>query len=677
MPRKDLRIIDTGTDHHFVEVSSDSSCSCCDTAAHGTHEDGKDGFDIKAQLSVFGLSAALFVVGLYYRSELHDTPFSIGEYIAFISSYLIAGWPVLSNAARNILRGRVFDENFLMSIATLGAIAIHELPEAVGVMLFFKAGEFFQELSVARSRRSIKSLLELRPDFASVLVDGELKSVPPEQVKVGDTIVVRPGERIPLDGEVLEGSSQVDTSALTGEPVPRSAGVGDVVLAGMINTRGTLTLKVLKPFSESSLAKILQLAESAGDRKAPTEKFITSFARYYTPIVVLISVGIAVVPPLVIPGASFSDWLYRALVVLVISCPCALVISIPLGYFGGVGGASRRGILVKGSNFLDALTQVKTIVFDKTGTLTKGTFKVTDVVPHNGALREELLRWAALAESQSNHPIAQSIMSSYKGKLDASMVKDYQEIAGHGVKAAANGSMIVAGNDKLMHVEKVRHPVCDVEGTVVHVAVDGEYKGYIVISDELKDDAHQAMRELKALGVRNLVMFTGDNQKAAEGIAKRLGLDSYRAELLPDEKVSALEKLMREQRHGKVAFVGDGINDAPVLRRADVGIAMGELGSDAAIDTADVVLMNDRPSKVAEAISIARKTHRIVWQNISLALSVKGVFIVLGIFGIATMWEAVFADMGVALAAILNATRALRWTGRALPRPILGAAFGR
>ncbi|HID11285.1 MAG TPA: cadmium-translocating P-type ATPase [Candidatus Latescibacteria bacterium] len=623
-------------------------------------EDNLKGLEGGRELFLIVSAVVLFVLGLIFRRELHNTPYSIGEYLVLSSAYLLSGWGILSSAGRNILRGKVFDENFLMTIATLGAIFIHELPEAVGVMLFFKVGEFFQNLSVNRSRRSIKSLLEIRPDYANLKVDGQIKKISPEEVNIGDIIVIRPGEKVPLDGEVIAGSSQVDTSALTGESMPRTVKAGEAVLAGMINKVGVLTVKVTKSFGESSISKILDLVENAEGKKAETEKFITRFARSYTPIVVSGALAVAVLPPL-LTGAGFSEWIYRALVLLVISCPCALAISIPLGYFGGVGGASRRGILVKGSNFLDVLAKVSTVVFDKTGTLTKGVFKVTQVVPKNGFTEEKLIHLAAEAESQSNHPIAQSILEAYGGDVDPSVVEDYEEIAGHGIRARVRDRVVLAGNDRLLHRENIEHDVCDVDGTAVHIVVDDLYAGYIVIADELKEDALRAIRALKGLGVEKIAMLTGDSKEVAESVARRLGLDSYLAELLPEEKVAAVEKLLGEaEEDDKVTFVGDGINDAPVIARADVGIAMGGLGSDAAIETADVVIMTDAPSKVAEAIEIGRKTHKIVWENIGLAFAVKGVFIVLGVLGLATMWEAVFADVGVALIAIFNVTRVLR-----------------
>ena len=652
--------------------SSDSGCCGHDDHEHShenhnhdhNHDHGNGDFNLKQELIPVILVVVLFVGGLIFEEQLHNTPYSIGEYLVFIPAYLLSGWNVLTIAGRNILRGRVFDENFLMTIATLGAVAIHKLPEAVGVMLFFKIGELFQEFAIGRSRQSIRSLLEIRPDSANLKQNGDIKKVAPQTVVVGDIIIVKPGEKIPLDGEIIDGNSQIDTSALTGESVPRTVKVGETVLAGTINQTGVLTVKVTKLFGESSISRILELVENARSKKAETEKMISKFASYYTPFVVFASLAVALIPPLFISGATNADrflWVYRALVLLVISCPCGLVISIPLGYFGGIGGAAKRGILVKGSTFLDTLTAVKTVVLDKTGTLTKGVFKVAQIVPANGFSQTELMEIAAKVESQSNHPVAKSIMEAYGGKIDSSDVKDYEEIAGHGIRAKVNNQIVLAGNDRLLHRENIAHDVCNAEGTIVHLAVDNRYAGYILIADELKEDAVQAIRDLKKLGVERIVMLTGDNQAVADSVAKKLGLDSYLAELLPEGKVEAIEKLISQSKKGdKIVFVGDGINDAPVLARADVGIAMGGLGSDAAIETADVVIMADTPSKVAEAIQIARKTHNIVWQNIIFAMSVKGIFIALGVFGLATMWEAVFADVGVALAAIFNATRVLK-----------------
>ncbi|MFA5656666.1 MAG: heavy metal translocating P-type ATPase [Dysgonamonadaceae bacterium] len=599
----------------------------------------------------------LLLIGLIFEEELHDTPFHIAEYVVFVTAYLVVGWKVLAAAIKNIIRGQVFNEHFLMTIATLGAFAIHEMPEAVAVMLFYVVGELFQDIAVNRSRRSIKSLLEIKPDSANLKDNGGIIKVSPEDVNPGDEIVIRAGEKIPLDGLVTDGCSFVDTSALTGESVPRKIKPNDEVLAGMINQTGLITVKVTRIFGESSISKILEMVENATSKKAETEKFITTFAKYYTPVVVFGALLIAVMPPLLISGATFSDWIYRALVVLVISCPCALVISIPLGYFGGIGGASRRGILVKGSNFLDALTQVKTVVFDKTGTLTKGEFKVSEIVTSNGFDENTILEYAAYAEYNSNHPIAKSILESYNRDFDNSRIGKVEEIPGHGVKAYIDNKVVFAGNDKLLHKGNIEHEKCEIEGTVVHVVIDKKYAGYIVISDNLKDDSIVAIKRLNKKGIKT-VMLTGDNQFAAGTFARKLGIKEYYAGLLPENKVEHIERLLN--KYGKVAFVGDGINDAPVLTRADVGIAMGALGSDAAIETADVVLMTDSPSKVADAIDVAKRTRKIIWQNIVFALGVKAVFIVLGVFGIATMWEAVFGDMGVALIAVFNAMRVMR-----------------
>jgi len=620
-----------------------------------SHDTGE--FNLKSELLPVLTAIALFAIAILFEQPLHETPGQIAEFAVIIPAYLLSGWTVLKTAGRNILRGQIFDENFLMTIATLGALAIHQLPEALAVMLFFRVGELFQEYSVGRSRRSIKALLEVRPDTANLKQNGTVQQVSPETVQVGDLILVKPGEKVPLDGEILEGTSQVNTSALTGESVPRTVKPGDPILAGMINQVGVLTIRVTKLFGESSIAKVLDLVENASSKKASTEKFITQFARYYTPVVVFLSLAIALVPPLLIPGANRADWVYRALVLLVISCPCGLVISIPLGYFGGIGGAAKHGILVKGATFLDSLTAVKTVVFDKTGTLTKGTFKVTQVVTQNGFTESELLTLAAKAESHSTHPIALSIRKAYAQPITDSEVTDYEEIAGQGIRAVVQNQVVIAGNDRLLHREKIDHDTCDIAGTLVHLAVDGRYAGYILIADEIKEDAAQAIRDLKPIGVEKTVMLTGDSEIVAQCVAQQIGLDAFIAELLPEGKVDAIEKLLDPSGKAKLAFVGDGINDAPVIARADVGIAMGGLGSDAAIETADIVLMTDAPSKVAEAIHIARKTRQIVVQNIVVALGIKALFIAFGTIGLATLWEAVFADVGVALLAILNASR--------------------
>jgi len=630
----------------------------------GEHEHGhgdQEAFSLKKEITVVTVVGVLFLVGFLFEKPLHDTPYSIAEYLVFIPAYLLSGWGVLYIAARNLYRGRVFDENFLMSIATLGAIAVHKLPEAVAVMLFFRIGELFQDSAINRSCRSIRALLEVRPDYANLQTANGTQRVAPHTVQVGQIVVVNPGERIPLDGEVIDGGSFLDTSALTGESVPREVQSGDTVLAGMINQTGLPTIKVSKLFGESSISKILNLVENATARKAETEKFISRFARIYTPIVVTLAVAVAIVPTLLIPEAIFSEWVYRALILLVISCPCGLVISIPLGYFGGIGAAAKRGILVKGSVFLDVLTQVKTVVFDKTGTLTKGNFVVTQINPAKGFNQEQLLRSAAQAEASSNHPVAKSIRAAYGQPVDPSLNSSYQEIPGHGIRTSIDGSVVLAGNDRLLHREGIPHDTCDVKGTVVHIAIGAQYAGYILIVDELKSDAAQAIRDLKAVGVEKTVMLTGDNLFTAMQVAATLGLDEVRADLLPEGKVAVLEEFLKAaDPDSKTIFVGDGINDAPVIARADVGMAMGGLGSDAAIETADVVIMTDAPSKVAEAIQISRRTRQIVVQNIVLAMTVKGLFILLGSFGLASLWEAIFADVGVALLAILNATRVMK-----------------
>ncbi|MBA2133923.1 heavy metal translocating P-type ATPase [Capillibacterium thermochitinicola] len=626
-------------------------------------QDDEDATAKKVPLQLL-ISGLLFLIGFIFNEQLHNTSYSWLEYLVLLSSYFLVGWPVITRALRNLVRGNVFDENFLMTLATAGAVAIHQLPEAAGVMLFYAVGEYFQEMAVNRSRRSIQALLDIQPEYANLKENGTTRRVPPDEVAVGQTIVVKPGERVPLDGEVVVGTSFVDTSALTGESTPRKLATGDPILAGMVNGEGLLTVKVTKPYRESSVARILHLVEQAGERKAPTEQFITVFARYYTPLVVAAAVLIAVVPPLLIPGATFNAWLYRALVLLVISCPCALVVSIPLGYFGGIGGASRHGILIKGANYLDALANAHTVVFDKTGTLTKGVFRVTEVTARNGFTPEEVLTAAAWAEVFSNHPIAQSLREAYGRAIPVDQVHDYQEIPAHGISAVVAGKHVLAGNDRLMHREEIDHVDCEVQGTIVYVAIDREYAGYIVIADELKDDAKAAVDGLKALGVKKVFMLTGDDTTVAARVADQLQVDGFKAELLPEDKVSSLEELMAElpnRNQQKLVFVGDGVNDAPVITRADIGVAMGGLGSDAAIEAADVVLMEDAPAKLVRAIEIARRTRRIIWQNIYLALAVKVFFLALGTIGVASIWEAVFADVGVTLLAVVNASRTLRF----------------
>lgn len=599
--------------------------------------------------------AALFGTAFIFKFS------NLTELILYFVSYILVGGEVLLKAVRNIARGQVFDENFLMSIATVGAFAIKEYPEGVAVMLFYQIGELFQDMAVNRSRKSIASLMDIRPDFANLKVGDKVEKVCPENVNIGDYIVIRPGERVPLDGAVKEGKSMVDTSALTGESVPRVVETGDEVLAGFINKNGLLTVEVKKKFGESTVSRILDLVQNASSKKAPTENFITKFARYYTPVVVFTALAIAVVPPVFIGGASFTDWLYRALIFLVISCPCALVVSIPLGFFGGIGGASKNGVLIKGGNFLEALNDVDTVVFDKTGTLTKGVFNVTEINPENTFTKDETLECAALAESYSNHPIAVSVLKAYKKEVDKSSIKDYEEITGQGVKVSVNGKEILAGNARLMEMKAIDYKRIEISGTVVHIAVDGKYAGYLLIADVIKEDSQKAINSLKNMGVKKTVMLTGDSEFVGRNVGEKLGFDEVYTELLPHQKVEKLEKIEAEKTSGgRLIFVGDGINDAPVLARADIGVAMGGLGSDAAIEAADVVLMTDEPTKLVSAIKIAKRTKRIVWQNIVFALGVKAVVLLLGAGGIATMWEAVFADVGVAVIAILNSMRAMK-----------------
>ena len=612
-------------------------------------------------------AAIMMTVGIVLNRQLHETPFSVAEYAILIPAYLLVGWRVIFSALRNVTKGDFFDENALMTIATIGAIAIHELPEAVGVMLFFYVGEYFQDLAVGRSRRSIKALMDVRPDLANVKTKNGVERLSPEDVHPGDLIVVKPGEKIPLDGNIVEGASFVDTSALTGESAPRSVSENDQVLGGMVNSSGLLTIEVTREFGESSVAKILELVENAASRKARTEKFITKFSRIYTPIVVFSAIAIAVIPPLLISGALFSDWIYRALVLLVISCPCALVISIPLGYFGGIGSASRNGILVKGANYLEALTKVDTVVLDKTGTITEGIFNVSDIQAMNGFSKESLVEYAAYAESGSNHPIALSIAKAYSEPLTEGMVENYEEIPGHGTKVMYQGKSVLAGNDKLLHRENIPHDNCESDSTVVYVAVDGILAGQIKVADTVKSDTAQTIQEIQKYGVDRIVMLTGDEESVAERISHDTGIGEYYANLLPEQKVIKIEDIIAAKSgSGKLLFVGDGINDAPVISRADIGIAMGGLGSDAAVEAADVVIMDDRPSRLVSAFEIASRTKRIIWQNIIIALGVKILFVTLGTLGIASMWEAVFADVGVALLAIANAARVLRYksTGR-------------
>ena len=602
--------------------------------------------------------AVIYAVGMGLTLFGHvSLPVELG---VLIVAYIILGWDVVWQAVKNITRGQIFDEHFLMSLSTIGAFAIGEYPEAVAVMLFYQVGEFFQSLAVKRSRKSISDLMDIRPDSATVRRNGELVVVAPETVSIGDLIVVKPGEKIPLDGIVTEGESMLDTRALTGESVPRSIRKGEEALSGCVNQSGVLTIKVTKSFGESTVTKIIDLVENASSRKAPTENFITTFARYYTPIVVGMAAILAIIPPVIL-GGGWSEWLRRGFVFLIVSCPCALVISIPLTFFGGIGAASKRGVLVKGSNYLEALNKVSVVVFDKTGTLTKGVFKVVDITVEFGFTKEQVLEYAAQAESYSNHPIAKSIQEAFGKTIDQSVLSGYEEISGHGIRVLIGGKRVLAGNSKLMDSEKVSYAACQSAGTKVYIAVDGRYAGCIVIADEVKDDSQNAIASLKKIGVEKTVMLTGDDEKIGKAVAEQLGLDEYYAQLLPDQKVEKLEYLDQHKTKGsKLAFVGDGINDAPVLARADVGIAMGGLGSDAAIEAADVVLMTDEPSKLVDAIDVAKATKRIVMQNIIIALGIKSVFLILGALGIAGMWEAVFGDVGVTIIAVLNAMRILK-----------------
>lgn len=620
----------------------------------GDDHEHSHGENNKKDLIKIIVAAIIFIFASIIKLPL------ILEFTLFFISYIIVGGEVLLKAFRNIMRGQVFDENFLMGIATIGAFSIKQYPEGVAVMLFYQIGEYIQGIAVNRSRKSISSLMDIRPDYANLIIGNNNEKVSPEEVKVGDYILVKPGEKVPLDGVVVEGKSMVDTSALTGESVPREIEAGKDILSGFINKNGMLTIKVTKEFQESTVSKILDLVQNASSRKAETENFITKFAKYYTPAVVILAVLIAIIPPLVISGATFSEYIYKSLVFLVISCPCALVISIPLGFFGGIGGSSKKGILIKGSNYLEALNRVEVVVFDKTGTLTKGVFKVTEINSQDKANKNQLLEVAAYAEVYSNHPIALSIIKEYGKQIDKSLIENYDEISGYGIKVNVKGENVLAGNAKLMIKENISFNNIAVAGTVIHVAVNRIYLGYIIISDELKDDSIEAISKLKAMGIKKIVMLTGDNKEIAKKISQKLGIDEYYAELLPMDKVEKLEVLEKyKSPKGKLLFVGDGINDAPVIARADIGIAMGGLGSDAAIEAADVVIMTDEPSKIALAIKIAKRTRVIVWENIIFAMVIKVMVLLLATGGLATIWEAVFADVGVTVIAVINAMRVL------------------
>ncbi|WP_304358233.1 heavy metal translocating P-type ATPase [Clostridium paraputrificum] len=648
-------------DNNIKEKKNVCTSECCSGHAHNVeekHEEShehnhSEGVSLRDKVTL-AIGFILFAIAIFIGEEKSYVPY------IYALSYVLVGGKVVLSAIRNIFRGQVFDENFLMTVATLGAFAIGNHPEGVAVMIFYEIGELFQSYAVNRSRKSISSLMDIRADYANLIIDGKEKKVDPSEIKIDDIIVIKPGERVPLDGVVIEGNSSLDTSALTGESLPRNIDLNDEILAGVINLTGVIRVKVTKEFGESTVSRILELVQNASSKKAQTEKFITKFARYYTPVVVLSAVALAIIPPLVVEGALFSDWVYRALIFLVVSCPCALVVSIPLGLFAGIGGASKNGVLIKGGNYLEALKDVETVVFDKTGTLTKGVFKVVKINTNN-IEEAELLRIAATGESFSNHPIAQSILKAYGKEVDKSIISNYEEISGNGIKVNIDNKEVLLGNYKLMNSNGIKYTNSEEIGTVVHVVVDGEYKGNIVIADEVKEDSKEAIEMLKKIGVKKCVMLTGDNKKVAEKIAEELGLDEVYAELLPTDKVAMVEKLLKEKSEkGKLAFVGDGINDAPVLARADVGVAMGGIGSDAAIEAADVVLMRDNPSSLVDAIEIGRKTNRILWQNIIFSLGVKIAVLIPAAIGIANMWEGVFADVGVTLIAVLNSMRALR-----------------
>ncbi len=636
-----------------VKLQSNNSINHKEKDTNKKNEHGNN--EIKESIIKLILGIGFFLIPLIFNFSPKI------ELTLFIISYVLVGGEIVLRAVKNISRGQVFDENFLMTIATLGAFSIKEYPEAVAVMIFYQVGELFQDIAVNKSRKSIADLMDIRPDSANVKRGEEFISISPEQVLIGEIIMIKPGEKLPLDGVIIEGNSMVDTSALTGESVPRTVRIGDEVLGGFINKNGLLYVEVQKEFGESTLSKILDLVQNAGAKKAPTEKFITKFARYYTPVVVISAAILAFLPPLIIEGATFSDWIYRALVFLVVSCPCALVVSIPLGFFGGIGSASKNGILIKGGNYLEALNKIETIVFDKTGTLTKGVFEVTEIYSKEGFTKESLIEYAAYVEAFSTHPIATSIVEYFDKDIDKSRVKNYEEISGHGIKALVDEKNLLAGNKKLMDMYNITVEEVSSIGTVVYLSIDEVYAGYVVISDEIKEDSKEAITGLKNSGIKNVLMLTGDNKVVGDKVAMEIEVDKVYSELLPQNKVEILEGLQKDKlRKGKVAFVGDGINDAPVLARADIGIAMGGVGSDAAIEAADVVIMTDEPSKIILAINIAKKTNKVVWQNIIFALSVKLVILVLGAMGIATMWEAVFGDVGVALIAVLNSMRVLR-----------------
>ena len=658
-----------GCGEHHHDHDHGEECGCGEHHHHDhDHEEikpkkvekPKEKKEINKDLIKIIIGVFVYAFGIYEMAVGNTGTFGV---VVFLAAYILIGGDVLLKAAKNLFRGQVMDENFLMSIATIGAIAIGEHSEAVGVMLFYKIGEYLQQKAVGQSRKSISALMEIKAEFANLVQGGKIIQVDPEEVEVGDVIVVKPGEKVPLDGIVTEGEAMLDTSAITGESVLRSVKPGEEVVSGTINTNALIYVRVTKEYGESTVAKILDMVENAGSRKSQTENFISRFCRYYTPIVVGLALAVAFIPPLVIEGAVFRDWLYRGLIFLVVSCPCALVLSIPLSFFGGIGSASKNGILIKGSNYLEALRKVNTVVLDKTGTITKGVFKVTEINPV-GMSEDELLRFAAIAEANSNHPIAKSIMESYNEKsneeIKLSEIDKYEEIAAHGIKVLYNGKTILAGSSKLLDSENVKYEKIDEVGTTVYVAVDGKYAGCIVISDEVKEDSKRAIAEMRKVGITNVVMLTGDNEAAAAKIAEEVGLDKHYSGLLPNQKVEILEEIAKENSTGNTAFIGDGINDAPVLARADVGIAMGGVGSDAAIEASDIVFMTDELSKLPIAKRISEKTNKIVWQNIVFAMGVKVIVMLMSTGGVANMWEAIFADVGVALIAVLNAMRTLK-----------------
>lgn len=616
---------------------------------------------LKRRIRRLCIGVILFVLAIILSVIPAFTNWKLNQYLTlgmFLLSYLTIGGNVIKTAVVNIARGQVFDENFLMTIASLGAFFVGEAPEAVAVMLFYQVGECFQSYAVNRSRKSITDLMNIKPDYAVVIRDGKEEEIEPSEAKIGEIVLVKPGERIPLDGVLLEGNTALDTVALTGESIPRDAREGDTVLSGCVNISGVIKMRVEKEYGQSTVAKILELVENATDKKSKSENFISKFARYYTPAVVISAVLLAIIPPVIL-SQSFEVWIYRALTFLVTSCPCALVISIPLSFFGGIGGASRAGILVKGSNYIETISKVDTVVMDKTGTLTKGIFAVQSVVPCGNTDKAVLLELATLGEAYSNHPIASSLKDAYGKEIDHNFLNNVQEVAGYGVKSVYKEKELLVGNFKLMQQEKISCDEADESGTLVYVAYDKQYQGHIVIADELKQDAKDAISKMKACGIKKIVMLTGDNEETAKAVAEQLGITEYHAQLLPGDKVRLFEEIM-EKAEGKIAFVGDGINDAPVLARADVGIAMGGLGSDAAIEAADIVIMNDEPSKIAKMVAIARKTLAIVKENIVFAIGIKVAILILAAIGIANMWLAVFADVGVAALAILNAMRTLK-----------------